>query len=257
MYRRPGSRSARQSTTVASAKRSSAGAPGCRPGQASRVVVGPARRPPGRGRRCGRTRSPGRPDGTREQRSSQSPARQQEPSWRGRRGASGGLDLGPRGPRAAPVGPSSRYSIRRSSSSLRSTSIAGSSLTSSANSACRPRTASGSRGPRHVLRRVLGLEQVVDEHQRGPRVRAFTGTRRSVPTGMPSLHVSNLRARGSSTWLRTLTMSPFQVWWIRASPLLMFWMSSVEIAARVRLLPDKHSWTCRARPGPPCSGRSR
>ena len=52
---------------------------------------------------------------------------------------------------------------------------------------------------------------------------------RSVPTGTPSSQVSYWKFSGSSTWLRTLTMSPFQAWWIAAVPLTRFWVELVEI----------------------------
>ena len=52
---------------------------------------------------------------------------------------------------------------------------------------------------------------------------------RSVPTGTPSSQVSYLKISGLSTWLRTLTMSPFHAWWIAAVPLTRFWVEAVEI----------------------------
>ena len=63
-----------------------------------------------------------------------------------------------------------------------------------------------------------------------PGLRAVTGMHiRSVPTGTPSSQVSYLKSSGSSTWLRTFTMSPFHAWWIAAVPFTRFCVEFVEI----------------------------
>jgi hypothetical protein len=63
-----------------------------------------------------------------------------------------------------------------------------------------------------------------------PGCLAFDGiAMQSEPTGMPSLQVSNLKFSGFFlAWLRTLTRSPFQAWWIQAVPPSRFGAALVE-----------------------------
>ena len=62
-----------------------------------------------------------------------------------------------------------------------------------------------------------------------PGWRALDGiAMQSEPTGIPSSQVWKRRFSGDLDWLRALTTSPFQAWWIQALPLTRFGAGLVE-----------------------------